>query len=138
MTWWAKPLLMTAKGASITFGSTMISCVLALQVEKSANRLFFYWMPHKYATVERAYGLTQEQLDSVRCWQRAENYMNASLQAAPVVADNGLHDDDNSYEVRDIKIGFSSDTIFNLESKVPIETRPQLWQHDMIACSMTG
>jgi len=66
MSWWLRPLQATASGAAITLGSTVVSCAFALQVEKSANRLFFWMVPHKYANVERAYGLTQEQLDSVR------------------------------------------------------------------------
>lgn len=64
--WWLRPLQATAKGAGITLGSTVISCGLAIQVEKTANRLFFYAAPHWYANVDYAYGITDEQLASVR------------------------------------------------------------------------
>jgi hypothetical protein len=64
--WWLRPLRATAKGAGITLGSTVISCGLAIQVEKTANRLFFYAAPHWYANVDYAYGITDEQLASVR------------------------------------------------------------------------
>jgi hypothetical protein len=64
--WWLRPLQATAKGAAITLGSTVVSCGLAIQVEKSANRLFFYAAPHWYADVEYAYGISEEQLRSVR------------------------------------------------------------------------
>jgi hypothetical protein len=64
--WWLRPLQATAKGAGITLGSTVISCGLAIQVEKTANRIFFYAAPHWYANVESAYGITDEQLASVR------------------------------------------------------------------------
>jgi hypothetical protein len=63
---WLRPLQATAKGAGITLGSTVISCGLAIQVEKTANRLFFYAAPHWYANVDYAYGITDEQLASVR------------------------------------------------------------------------
>lgn len=64
--WWLRPLQATARGAGITLGSTVISCGLAIQVEKNANRLFFYAAPHWYANVDYAYGITDEQLASVR------------------------------------------------------------------------
>jgi hypothetical protein len=51
-----------AQGAAITLGSTAISCTLALTVEQSAHRLFFWAAPHWYAKVDQAYGLTEEDL----------------------------------------------------------------------------
>jgi hypothetical protein len=51
-----------AQGASITLASTAISCSLALTVEQSAHRLFFWVAPHWYARVDQAYGLTNEDL----------------------------------------------------------------------------
>lgn len=46
------------QGVLATCGSTAIACGLAIQVEKSAHRMLFRLAPHKYATVEQAYGLT--------------------------------------------------------------------------------
>ncbi len=57
---------MTAKGAAITFSSTVFSCTLACYIEIGAHRLVYHYFPHKYANVEYANGLTQEQLDAVR------------------------------------------------------------------------
>jgi hypothetical protein len=68
--WWLRPLQATAKGAGITLGSTVISCGLAIQVEKTANRIFFYAAPQWYANVEYAYGITDEELASVRHLRR--------------------------------------------------------------------
>lgn len=72
----------TAKYSALTLGSTVVSCALALQVEKSANRLFFYLVPHKYAEVDEAYGLTREQLDSVRHLRRTRNNSSNSTTSA--------------------------------------------------------
>ena len=54
------------RGGLATFGSTAIACGLACQVEKAAHRLLYRWAPHKYASVDHAYGLTDEQLLAVR------------------------------------------------------------------------
>lgn len=63
---WTRPALSFAQGAAITLGSTAVSCALALQVEQSAHRLFFWMAPHWYATVEQAYGLSPEDLQYAR------------------------------------------------------------------------
>ena len=63
---WTRPAVFFAQGAAITLGSTAISCALALQVEKSAHRLFFWVAPHWYAKVDQAYGLTPEDLQYAR------------------------------------------------------------------------
>jgi hypothetical protein len=53
----------TARGASVTLGSTVFSCVVACNIEKGANRMIFKHYPHKFANVEAASGITQEELD---------------------------------------------------------------------------
>ena len=63
---WIKPVVATITGAGITLGSTVVSCSMALQVEKSAHRLFYWYAPQWYANVDRAYGLTDEQLLAAR------------------------------------------------------------------------
>jgi hypothetical protein len=134
--WWARPLLMTAKGATVTLGSTVLSCALALQVEQSANQFFFYLMPHKYATVDKAYGLTQEQLLSVRRRQLAatETTNDITLQSAfaetlePTNFKQNNHDD-----VRETRLG---ETIFETDRMNPQQPEPFTggWQQEMIAC----
>lgn len=66
MTWWRRPLEATVKGATITLGSTVLSCALAIQVEKHTHRLFFHCAPHWYANVDYAYGISESELASVR------------------------------------------------------------------------
>jgi hypothetical protein len=53
----------TARGAAVTLGSTVFSCVVACNIEKGANRMIFKYYPHKFANVEAASGITQEELD---------------------------------------------------------------------------
>lgn len=60
-----KAVSFTAKGAAVTFGSTVFSCAAACSIEKSANRMILKYYPHKFANVEAASGITQEELDFV-------------------------------------------------------------------------
>jgi hypothetical protein len=75
-----RPLQATAKGAAITLGSTVLSCGLAIQVEKHTNRLFFHMAPHWYANVDYAYGITEEQLLSVRHLQPQQQQQQQQQQ----------------------------------------------------------
>lgn len=61
-----KAVSFTARGAAVTFGSTVFSCVAACSIEKSANRMILKHYPHKFANVEAASGITQEELDFVK------------------------------------------------------------------------
>ena len=63
---WTRPVASFAQGAAITLGSTAVSCALALQVEQSAHRFFFWCAPHWYARIDQAYGLTAEDLQYAR------------------------------------------------------------------------
>jgi len=56
-------LLTTSKGAGVTLASTVASCYLACQIEARAHRFIYNHWPEKYASVELANGLTQEELD---------------------------------------------------------------------------
>ena len=56
----------TIRGAGITLASTCASCYFACQIEIGAHRLVYHYFPEKYADVEYANGLTQEQLEAVR------------------------------------------------------------------------
>lgn len=63
---WSAVAATTLSGATITLGSTVLSCALAIEVEKQAHRALFRIAPHKYATVDYVpYGLTQSQMDDV-------------------------------------------------------------------------
>jgi hypothetical protein len=75
----------TIRGATVTFGSTIVSCYAACKIEHGANQLIYHFAPHKFANVEYAAGLTQEQLDAVRVYQRQlEDDIDATLAALPV------------------------------------------------------
>lgn len=56
----------TVKGAAVTFGSTVFSCAAACGIERGANRMIYNYFPHKFANVDAANGITQEELDFVR------------------------------------------------------------------------
>lgn len=68
-------------GALITTGSTLVSCALALQIEKWGHQTLFWLAPEKYAHVESAYGLTTEQLDSVRHYGTTTTTSDISLDS---------------------------------------------------------
>ena len=83
------------RGGLATFGSTAIACGLACQVEKAAHRLLYRWAPHKYASVDHAYGLTEEQLLAVRLSSAAtydnNNHPEPTATAATITATTGQH-----------------------------------------------
>ena len=56
----------TIRGAAVTFGSTVFSCVAAVHIERGANRMIYKYYPHKFANVDEANGITQEELDFVK------------------------------------------------------------------------
>jgi hypothetical protein len=64
----------TFRGAAVTFGSTVFSCVVACQIEKGANRIIYTYFPHKFANVRAASGITQEELEMANM-----NYGAASI-----------------------------------------------------------
>ena len=73
----------TARGAAVTFGSTVFSCVVACNIEKGANRMIYKYCPHKFANVEAASGITQEELDFAKYY-----YGGGVADAAIPAADN--------------------------------------------------
>ena len=66
LTAFGKAASFTARGAAVTFGSTVFSCVAACNIEKGANRMIYKYYPHKFANVQAASGITQEELDFVK------------------------------------------------------------------------
>ena len=53
-------------GTAVTLGSTTVSVLLAVYVERTAHRALFTVFPHWYANVETAYGIEPWELDAVR------------------------------------------------------------------------
>jgi len=163
MTWWAYPLMKsTVKGATITFGSTMVSCALALQVEKSTNRLFFWFAPHWYAGVDHASGITQAQLESVRHLRNDKQSLStlaatASSSSLPSASITTTEEErEPAVEDRFASFpAFSEKTLFSLSSPSPsspnnnnnamrpARTSPPkvvvtLNTESMMSCAMTG
>ena len=56
----------TTKGAAVTVTSTVFSVTLACYIEMGAHRMVYRFFPYRYANVEHANGLTQDQLEAVR------------------------------------------------------------------------
>jgi hypothetical protein len=113
--WWLRPLQATAKGAAITLGSTVVSCGIATQVEKNTNRLFFYMAPHWYANVEQAYGITDEQLASVRHLRRKSDdamTMGNSLQPRELASSSRWSTTAPSASSSSSALSFSTETKF--------------------------
>jgi hypothetical protein len=61
----ASPML---RGFGVTFGSTVFSIAMACEIEIKANRMIYTYFPHKFAYVERANGISQEELDFVHMY----------------------------------------------------------------------
>lgn len=55
-----------------------VSLYMATEVEKSTHQLFFWAAPHWYADVDEAYGISQEQLASVRHLSRHNTHIRAT------------------------------------------------------------
>uniref|UniRef100_A0A7R9WSR5 Uncharacterized protein n=1 Tax=Craspedostauros australis TaxID=1486917 RepID=A0A7R9WSR5_9STRA len=84
-----KAAVTTAKGATITLGSTVASCMLAMQIEATAHRVIYHYMPHKYANVDQAFGLTRQQLEAVRVREvpeRCDADTTHHQTATPIIA----------------------------------------------------
>jgi hypothetical protein len=106
----------SAKGAAITLTSTVASCALACYIEIGAHRLVYYYFPHKYANIQHANGITQEQLDAVRI------YKTNNTTGEPVnVLTSKAHED-----IKEL----SRESIFWKDSSPQAE--------DFLACAMTG
>jgi hypothetical protein len=70
----------TFRGAAVTFGSTLFSCVVACQIEKGANRMIYTYFPHKFANVKAASGITQEELELANMYYGAASMITQQQQ----------------------------------------------------------
>ncbi|OEU11487.1 hypothetical protein FRACYDRAFT_270789 [Fragilariopsis cylindrus CCMP1102] len=80
----------TFRGAAVTFGSTVFSCVVACQIEKGANRMIYTYFPNKFANVKAASGITQEELEMANM-----NYGAASIITQQQQDDNYVHNQED-------------------------------------------
>ncbi len=109
--------------------------------------MVYHYFPQKYATVDYANGLTQEQLDAVRL--HSIEYQEASRPFAEKEQDpmeERLLDDSASPDSKKvIGLSASSRDVFWKEEKRPSEsstllalTQMALPSNDIMACAMTG
>lgn len=126
----------TAIGSSITLGSTVFSCYLALEIEKAAHRAQFKMFPHWYANVEHANGIDPDMLASVRAAFKEKE------QATQQLTTDDQTRDEHPLEEAD---KFSTKTVFTMERFVkPVRdemqrrTRESTLGIDLGACAMTA
>jgi hypothetical protein len=157
---------MTAKGAAVTLSSTVASCTLACYIEIGAHRMVYHCFPHRYANVDYANGLTQEQLDAVRIYKlptttTAEEDVSFLLTADDDHASNNelpvIHNDDISTvykaptdeelaEIRPLSSTTSAATNYfwneeKRERETLVPKKPSFMvfpSNDILACAMTG
>jgi len=143
---------MTAKGAAVTFSSTVFSCTLACYIEIGAHRMLYHYFPEKYANVEYANGLTQEQLDAVRVYKieyhpaEERNFVEekSNIEHHHHDQQDLVVEEDNSKVVTNLR-PFSRDGFWKEEKQRTPETSPLLTltqialpPNDIMACAMTG
>lgn len=68
-----KVLATLGKGVCVTFGSTVVSCVIACEIEKKTNRMIYAYFPHKFAHIKHASGITQDELDLAHMYYGGAN-----------------------------------------------------------------
>lgn len=130
---------MTAKGAAITFSSTVFSCTLACYIEIGAHRLVYHYFPHKYANVEHANGLTQEELDAVRIHYVEQPGL--SITTEEKIPDEDLEKRSQSAVVGlrpSSREGFWKEEKRSEPSNLLALTQFALPSNDIMACAMTG
>ena len=125
----------TIRGAGITLASTCASCYFACQIEIGAHRLVYHYFPEKYADVEYANGLTQEQLEAVRIIKTEQKPVKTSEEEyfpVPTHLSNKISDlqQDDSVENR-----FWKEENLSLASLSEQFIMPS---QAIIACSMTA
>ena len=125
----------TIRGAGITLASTCASCYFACQIEIGAHRLVYHYFPEKYADVEYANGLTQEQLEAVRIIKTEQKPVMTSEEeylSVPTHLSNKISDlqQDDSVENR-----FWKEENLSLASLSEQFIMPS---QAIIACSMTA
>lgn len=121
----------TARGAAVTFGSTVFSCVVACHIEKGANRIIFKYYPHKFANVEAASGITKEELDFVNLI-----YGDRIATAANQKMDESSSTSNTLTETRDTEVLYRYD--FHDDSSVANSSRYYESERGKTTINMTG
>jgi hypothetical protein len=84
---WSQLARSALSGTAITVGSVVIPCVMAVQIEKAANRLLFTYYPEKFSSVPHALGIEDWELQ-----ENARNTASLTSELLPVT----LHDDETT------------------------------------------
>ena len=153
----------TCKGGAITLTSTMVSCALACYIERGAHRAVYHYFPEKYANVDYANGLTQDQLNAVRVYRLP---LNATTELTEPHQQQDTMNDQDTTKNPPLSLSFR-DEAFRLHDTPSTATRPSsddhsFWREDsspslreksapliswkpqesfraeILACSMTG
>jgi len=129
------------KGGAITMTSTVFSCALACYIEIGAHRAVYKYFPHKYANVQRANGLTQEQLDAVRIHQiPVDNTVQTKFEEEEELKDESFREAKPMHILS--KLEEKSQDLFWKEGETDTPTWPAsiaiIPSQEIIACSMTG
>eukprot|EP00537_Pseudo-nitzschia_pungens_P007667 CAMPEP_0172362108 /NCGR_PEP_ID=MMETSP1060-20121228/5795_1 /TAXON_ID=37318 /ORGANISM="Pseudo-nitzschia pungens, Strain cf. cingulata" /LENGTH=191 /DNA_ID=CAMNT_0013084533 /DNA_START=126 /DNA_END=701 /DNA_ORIENTATION=+ len=108
----------TAKGAAVTFGSTMFSCAAACSIEKSANRMILKYCPHKLVNVETCpSGITQEELNYVKLHYGGGVVVAATHhEESPLVVRSRTNNNNNTTEDSNLSSSSSSSIILRYDS----------------------
>src|SRR5210317_1669414 len=133
-------IVVTSKGAAITLTSTAASCYLACQIESRAHRLIYHYDPTKYAHVEYANGLTQEQLDKASEMMTAMKLDQEKVDSEKAAA---MESSSPAADSHTFQFDLSDDGRFWKET-TEINPLPRIAEEfvmarqEIIACSMTG
>jgi hypothetical protein len=122
----------SVKGAGITLASTTASCYLACQIEVRAHRFVYHYFPEKYADVEHANGLTQQQLDAVREYRSSNRAVGDLPKEDTVMMEHKI-----SHGPEDASFGnkYWKEESLSLAKVAEGFSMPS---QDIIACSMTA
>ena len=126
----------TVKGAAVTLSSTVVACGFACLIEKGGHRLVYKYFPEKYATVEYANGLTQDQLDAVRVFKQEIATVQQDEQAATPTGVVAKEEIENKNDGTFMMNRFWNDMPSTKE--IVEETIFVIPRQEIIACSMTG
>jgi hypothetical protein len=161
-----KTLSFTLRGMTVTLGSTIISCYVACKIEQGANQLIYKYMPYKFAEVEYANGLTQEQLDAVKLYyghtaeaEEQQQQEQDPMKLVTSVLNTAAEEDQRlqsqqqedekqqqQQQQQEQKLSYSTLTSFWIEKKKEeLSSLPSLSsiplglpQQEILACAMTG
>eukprot|EP00980_Cylindrotheca_fusiformis_P009843 scaffold2177_cov115-Cylindrotheca_fusiformis.AAC.8 len=128
----------TVKGAGITLASTTASCYLACKIEVKAHQAVYHYFPEKYANVEHANGLTQEQLDAARNAAIVERPEHIVALSTPLEQHHQIASVPPSSREEEMDESSSVNQFWKEEKLSKLAEEFIMPSQDVIACSLTG